>query len=86
MTKKTETSALPLEPPKQPLKVRVPREGPSPREYELLEFQRQRALTDDEARELRAEQDTRTEIDAAWAQYHEELRAYHAAQARVTNA
>ena len=54
-----------LEPPKQPLKYRYPREGPSPREYELLEFQRQRELTDEEARELRAEQDSRTEIGRA---------------------
>lgn len=78
MTKKSETS---LEPPTPPLKYRVPREGPSPREYELLELQRLGTLTEDEARELRAEQETRTEIDAQWAQYHEDLRAYQA-QAR----
>ena len=71
-----------LEMPKQPLKYRVPKEGPSPREYELLEFQRTRELTAEEARELHVEQDTRTEWDGAWAQYHEDLRAYQAQQAR----
>jgi len=78
MTKKTEMSTAPLEPPKPPLRTRVPFEGPSPREYELLEFQRQRALTDEEASELRGEQDTRTEHEANWAQYREEQRAYDA--------
>lgn len=75
MTKKTE-----LGPPKPPLKYRVPREGPSPREYELLELQRLGTLTEAEAQELRAEQDTRTEIDSQWAQYHEDRAAYERAQ------
>lgn len=76
MTKKTE----PLAPPQPPLKYRVPREGPSPREYELLEKQRLGTLTEVEAVELRAEQDTRTEIDAQWAKYHEDRAAYERAQ------
>ena len=69
--------------PKQPLKYRIPNEGPSPREYELIEIQRKRDLTEAEGAELRMEQDTRTEIEAAWAQYREELRTYHAQQARL---
>lgn len=71
-----------LELPKPPLRYRIPNEGPSPREYELLEFQRTRDLTVAEADELRMEQDTRTEIEAQWAEYKEQLRAYYAAQAR----
>ncbi len=74
-----------LEMPKPPLKYRIPNEGPSPREYELLEFQRTRVLTDAEAAELRMEQDTRTDLDAQWAQYREDLRAFYAAQ-RLANA
>lgn len=74
MTKK------PLTEPKPPLKIRVPREGPSPREYELLELQRLGTLTEAEANELRIEQDTRTDIDAQWAQYHEDRAAYERAQ------
>lgn len=68
--------------PQKPLKYRIPNEGPSPREYELIERQRKRGLTEAEAAELRAEQDTRTEIEAQWAEYREQLRAYYAAQAR----
>jgi len=83
MTKKIDSA--PLEPPKQPLKVRIPKEGPSPREYELLEFQRQRELTEDETRELHAEQNSRTEIEAAWAKYHEDRAAYERA-VRSSNA
>ena len=75
MTKKPE----PLVPPAPPLKYRIPREGPSPREYELLEFQRVRELTEAETAELRAEQDTRTELEGAWAQYREESAAYERA-------
>jgi hypothetical protein len=76
-TKKSD--APKLEPPQQPLKVRVPREGPSPREYELLATQEQRALTDEETRELHVEQDTRMEIESAWAKYHEDRAAYERA-------
>ena len=83
MTKKNDELLLE---PKQPLKYRIPNEGPSPREYELIELQRKRGLTEAEAAELRMEQDTRTEWDAAWAQYREDLRAYHAQQARLNNA
>ena len=68
--------------PQKPLRYRIPNEGPSPREYELVELQRKRELTDAEAAELRAEQDSRTEIEGQWAEYREKLRAYHAAKAR----
>jgi hypothetical protein len=73
------TKKPPLEMPKQPLKYRVPKEGPSPREYELLEFQRTRALTEAEATELKMEQDTRTDIESQWAKYHEDRAAYERA-------
>jgi hypothetical protein len=76
-TKKAE--APKLEPPKQPLKYRVPGEGPSPREYELLTIGEQRALTEDETRELHAEQDSRQEIESAWAKYREDRGAYERA-------
>ncbi len=69
------------EAPKQPLKYRIPREGPSPREYELLALKEQQGLTEAEEVELQAEQDTRTDLEAQWAQYREDLRAYQA-QAR----
>lgn len=78
----SDTKASMLEMPKQPLKYRIPNGGPSPREYELIEFQRTRELTEAEAVELRMEQDTRTEIEAQWAEYRAQLRAYYAAQAR----
>ena len=72
-----------LQEPKKPLRTRVPFEGPSPREYELLEFQRKRALTEAEAAELRMEQDTRTEHEATWAKYREDRHAYDLQQARM---
>jgi hypothetical protein len=82
MSKKADTPSV-ADVPQRPLKYRIPNEGPSPREYELLAIHAKRALTEAEAAELRAEQDTRTEWDAAWAKYHEDMRAYHAAQARM---
>lgn len=72
-----------LEEPKQPLRYRIPREGPSPREYELLAIGEKRALTEAEVAELRNEQDTRTDISAQWAEYHEQMRAYQVQQARM---
>lgn len=69
--------------PKRPLKYRVPQEGPSPREYELLAITSRRALTEAEAAELKMEQDTRTDIDSQWAEYHEQLHAYYAQQRRM---
>jgi len=75
-----------VEMPKQPLTYRIPNEGPSPREYELVELQRTRGLTEAEGAELRMEQDARTEVEAAWAKYREDLRAYHAELARLNHA
>ena len=75
--------AEPLVMPTPPLRYRIPNEGPSPREYELIERQRVGSLTEAEAIELQQEQDTRTEWDAQWAAYREALRAYYAAQART---
>lgn len=72
-----------LSEPKKPLRYRIPNDGPSPREYELLALGEKRALTEAEAAELRAEQDSRTEMEAAWAEYREQLRAYYAQQARM---
>lgn len=76
--KKAELLAEPM----KPRKYRIPNEGPSPREYELIELQRKRGLSEAEAAELRAEQESRTEIEAQWAEYREQLRAYHAQQTR----
>lgn len=72
-----------LEEPKPPARYRIPKEGPSPREYELLELQRKRALTAAEAAELEDEQNTRTDMEAQWAEYREQRRAYEAQQARM---
>lgn len=69
--------------PKQPLKYRVPREGPSPREYELLAIAKKRALTQNEQIELADEQDTRTRIEAEWAEYREKSHAYQVQQRRM---
>lgn len=82
MSAKRETVEI-LQEPARPLRTRVPFEGPSPREYQLLAFASKRPLTKAETAELQVEQDTRTEHEANWAEYHEKLRAYQAQQARI---
>lgn len=82
MSAKKATEEL-LPEPVRPLKYRIPQEGPSPREYQLLEFQRTRDLTPAEAAELEGEQDDRTHWSAQWAEYREKRGAYEAQQRRM---
>lgn len=74
MSKKPEA----LVEPSKPLRTRVPFEGPSPREYELLAIVAKRALSAQEQVELVGEQNSRTEHEANWAEYREAMQAYHA--------